>query len=103
MRKAKIFLHGVEAGILIEIIINSTYRFEYLPEYTGTPVSIVMPIEKNVFEFNGFPPFLDGLLPEGFQLEGLIQFKEVEKNDLFKQLMCVGSELVGAITVKEIL
>jgi len=35
-------------------------------------------------------------------LEGLLKIKKIDKDDLFSQLMAVGDELVGVITVKEI-
>ncbi|MFW5877858.1 MAG: HipA N-terminal domain-containing protein, partial [bacterium] len=44
----------------------------------------------------------EGLLPEGIQLEGLLKFNKIDRNDLFSQLMAVGDDMVGAVTVKEI-
>jgi serine/threonine-protein kinase HipA len=62
-----------------------------------------MPIKGKSFKYNGFPPFFDGLLPEGIQLEGLLKIKKIDKNDYFSQLMTVGEDMVGAVTVKEII
>ncbi len=42
-----------------------------------------------------FPPFFDGLLPEGYQLEGLLKFGKFDRNDLFSQLMAIGEDMVG--------
>ncbi|MQY80452.1 MAG: toxin HipA, partial [Bacteroidetes bacterium] len=53
------------------------------------------------FEFDEFPPFFDGLLPEGFQLEALLKQKKIDRDDLFIQLITVGEDLVGAVTIKE--
>jgi serine/threonine-protein kinase HipA len=62
-----------------------------------------MPIKGKSFKYNSFPPFFDGLLPEGIQLEGLLKIKKIDKNDYFSQLMAVGEDMVGAVTVKEII
>lgn len=102
MRKAKIFVNGTEAGMLLELEFGKKYQFSYLGNYTGNPVSLTMPLSQNIYEFDVFPPFFDGLLPEGYQLEGLLKFGKIDRNDLFAQLVAVGNDLVGNVTVKEI-
>ena len=102
MRRAKVYLKGIEAGILIEEKKGQEYLFEYLDQYSGLEVSRTMPIKGKSFKYNRFPPFFDGLLPEGIQLEGLLKIKKIDKNDYFSQLMAVGEDMVGAVTVKEI-
>lgn len=102
MKKAKVYINEVEAGTLTELDFGKKYRFEYQENYKGSPVSLTMPISQSVYEFNTFPPFFDGLLPEGYQLEGLLKFAKIDRNDLFSQLMAVGDDLVGNVTVKEI-
>jgi len=102
MRSAKIFVNGFEAGILTELNFGKKYRFEYFNGYSGTPVSLTMQLNQLVYEFDSFPPFFDGLLPEGYQLDGLLKFGKIDRNDLFSQLVTVGDDLVGNVTVKEI-
>ena len=103
MRKAKVFVKGIEAGMLSEMEPRRKYVFEYLDGYNGLEVSRTMPIDQRKYSFNIFPPFFDGLLPEGYQLEGLLKIKKIDKSDNFSQLIAVGEELIGVITVKEIL
>jgi serine/threonine-protein kinase HipA len=102
MRKAKVFVDGTEAGTLIELDFGKKYRFEYLEDYQGKPVSLTMLLSPKGYEFDTFPPFFDGLLPEGYQLEGLLKIGKLDRNDYFAQLMEVGDDLVGNITVKEV-
>lgn len=102
MRTAKVYVNGQEAGLLKEHIFNKKYSFEYFPEYSGDAVSITMPKQRSTYEFDSFPPFFDGLLPEGYQLDGLLKFRKIDRNDFFSQLMAVGDDLVGNVTVKEI-
>jgi serine/threonine-protein kinase HipA len=101
MRSAKVFVCNVEAGILFEVIFEKEYRFEYKEGYCGYPVSLTMPLLSKIYTFERFPPFFDGLLPEGNQLEGLLKLGKVDLNDHFSQLMLVGNDMVGAVTVKE--
>lgn len=102
MRRAKVYVKSIQAGILTEVEKGKEYLFEYLEAYHGLEISRTMPIRKKSFRFKGFPPFFDGLLPEGIQLEGLLKIKKIDKNDYFSQLMAVGEDMVGVVTVKEI-
>jgi serine/threonine-protein kinase HipA len=102
MRKARIFVRNAEAGTLTELKQGREYAFEYLNDYNGPEISLTMPANVKVYKFDRFPPFFEGLLPEGIQLEGLLKIRKIDNNDLFSQLMAVGEDLVGAVTVKEI-
>lgn len=102
MRKAKVYNFGIPAGELIEMESGHKYKFVYFDEYRGKPISLTMPVNQKEYEFNEFPPFFDGLLPEGVQLEALIRQMKIDKNDFFAQLVQVGKDLVGSVTVEEI-
>jgi serine/threonine-protein kinase HipA len=103
MRKTKVYVKGVEAGILIEIVKGKEYLFEYLDNYNGLEISRTMPVSQKVYKFNKFPPFFDGLLPEGFQLEGLLKIRKIDRADYFSQLMAIGEDMVGVVTIKEVM
>ena len=102
MRKARIYLHGIEAGLLEELLPGKTYRFAYKADYRGDPISLVMHLSRTTYEFADFPPVFEGLLPEGLQLEGMLRRLKIDRNDFFKQLMATGADLVGAITAEEV-
>ncbi len=102
MRRAEVFFHDIPAGILEEIERGKRYRFVYDLEYAGPPVSLTMPVENPTYEFDRFPPFFEGVLPEGPQLEALLRIRKIDRDDLFGQLVAVGADLVGAATVREI-
>ena len=102
MRKAEVFVHGRPAGILEEIKPGRDYRFSYFQEYDGSPVSLTMPVSKEPYLYDRFPPFFEGLLPEGYNLEALLRTYKIDRKDLFGQLMPVGMDMVGAVTVVEI-
>ena len=100
MKRAKVFVDQVFAGILEEVERGKMYRFVYTDDYQGEPVSLLMPVEKKFFEYTVFPPFFDGLLPEGVQLEALLKIGKIDANDFFRQLIKVGHDLVGNVTVE---
>lgn len=103
MRKAKIYVSGEEAGILTEVERSKKYEFEYLVTYQGQSVSLTMPSGEKKYSFDSFPPFFDGLLPEGWQLDNLLKQKKLDRDDYFGQLVIVGQDLVGNVTVEELL
>lgn len=101
MRKAEIFLHEAKAGTLSEVIKNQKYIFEYDNLYSGPAVSVTMSVDQKKYEFDQFPPFFEGLLPEGANLEMLLRTRKIDHNNLFDILLAVGNDTVGAVTVKE--
>lgn len=94
-------MKGAMAGTLTEFRQGKEYVFEYIDGYDGVEVSRTMPTKQKVFEFDRFPPFFEGLLPEGIQLEGLLKIRKVDRRDYFSQLMAIGEDMVGVVTVKE--
>jgi len=99
MRKARVFNHGVYAGELIDSN-DGTYAFNYDEHYHGPAISLTMPVAKKQFVYKQFPPFFDGLLPEGMLLEALLKNAKIDRKDLFTQIVTVGKDLVGSVTVE---
>jgi len=103
MRSARVFFENDFTGQLIEAENGREYSFQYEQGYNGPPISLTMPVQEEPYHFNEFPPFFDGLLPEGFQLEALLRQKKLDRDDKFGQLLIVGADTVGAVTIKEAL
>lgn len=99
MRQAIILTHGKRAGILTEVATND-YNFEYDQNYEGEGVSLTMPTNHKKYGYKSFPPFFEGLLPEGVMLEGLLRIAKIDKKDYFSQLIATGNDLVGSVTVE---
>lgn len=98
MRKAEVYVSDLLAGYLEEH--NEGYKFQYTDAYQGSPVSLTMPLTHRSYQFKEFPPFFEGLLPEGAQLDALLRREKLDRKDLFGQLTTVGGDLVGDVTVK---
>lgn len=101
MRIADVFFNNVKAGQLTQRDEDGKYCFSYDLNYGGPPISVTMPVRSETYRFDSFPPFFDGLLPEGFQLEALLRQRKLDRNDCFGQLLQVGADTVGAVTVGE--
>jgi serine/threonine-protein kinase HipA len=101
MEKACVLVNGNKAGTL-EKLENGKYKFIYNTDYKGAPISLTMPLINKIYEFDKFPSFFEGLLPEGIMLEALLRKYKLDKNDYFGQLIKVGRDVVGAVTIEEI-
>lgn len=101
MRQARVYVNNNAAGVLKETS-ATTYEFIYDDTYQSQPISLTMPTSHRIYEFQRFPPYFEGLLPEGIMLEALLRKFKLDKNDYFGQLLKVGHDLVGAVTIEEI-
>jgi serine/threonine-protein kinase HipA len=100
MRTANVFFQNIYAGRLVEDQDQHQFRFTYEQVYDGAPISLTMPVRVEPYVYDAFPPFFDGLLPEGAQLEALLQQKKIDRGDPFEQLLAIGADMVGAVTVQ---
>lgn len=100
MRSADVFVDGIHAGVLQELEASRRYRFIYDDDYKGGPVSLTMPTQTQIYDFDSFPPFFDGVLPEGVMLDSLLRQAKIDRDDAFSQLILVGEDLVGNVQVR---
>jgi serine/threonine-protein kinase HipA len=98
LRELVVYNHDIKAGVLSED--DGGYRFVYHDDYKGEPVSLTLPVRSEAYEFSSFPPFFEGLLPEGFQLESLLRAKKIDADDYLAQLEEVGQDCVGSVTLR---
>ncbi len=103
MKRANVYVHGLPVGVLEEHSIAGPWKFVYHSEYNGPPVSLTLPVDRQTYDFQTFPAFFEGLLPEGMQLEALLRIRKIDRNDLFSQLTTIGADPVGAVTVEDVL
>jgi serine/threonine-protein kinase HipA len=92
--------HGIPAGHLAELAAVG-WSFTYTTGYDGPRVSLALAVREEPWIFADFPPFLEGLLPEGPQLEAILRKHKIDRGDCFGQLMVVGQDVVGSLTVEE--
>jgi serine/threonine-protein kinase HipA len=99
VRKALVLVNNKPAAIFCQEMKDQKYTLIYFKDYQGPDISLTLPVSSQSFEFKSFPPFFDGLLPEGPQLEGLLKRAKLDRDDYFRQLLAVGEDLVGAVNV----
>ena len=100
-RKAIVVCHGGKAGIIEEI--EGGYRFTYDSEFIkkNKPISVSLPMTKQIYESINLFPFFLGLLPEGWYLDIVIKKLKIDKNDNFGILLATCKETIGAVTIEE--
>lgn len=101
VHRAEVRMNDAMAGYL-EGDGKGSWCFRYAPGYAGQPVSLTLPVREASYPFAAFPAVFEGLLPEGLQLEALLRTHKIDRHDNFRQLITVGQDLVGAISVQEI-
>lgn len=102
MKKAKVLNFGVYAGDFIELEKGKKYQFKYSDDYNGPPVSLTIPLVQREYNYTEFPPFFEGLLPEGIQLDALLRQTKIDRADFFSILLLTGKDLVGSVTLEEV-
>jgi serine/threonine-protein kinase HipA len=102
-RKARVFVSQYLAGVLEEVVCKKQFAFTYVDGYEWAAVSLTMPTFQKTYTFERVPPFFDGLLPEGFMLEALPKIRKNDRDDHMSQALIVGHDMVGNVTVEEIL
>ena len=100
MSRLRVLMHGQPAGVLDERETSRRYRFTYAAEYDGPPISLTMPVRNEPYEFERFPPFFDGLLPEGSLLDALLRQHDLDPGDYMGQLKVAGGDPVGAVSIE---
>ena len=102
-RKAAVFVHDYQAGVLEET--DTGYRFYYLPEYLArpekqvSPVSLTLPLQKEAYESATLFPFFDGLIPEGWLLDVVEKTWKVNPKDRMGLLLASCADTIGNVSI----
>ena len=104
LRKAEVYLYGRLAGNLSED--ENGYRFQYLEEYLSgdspVAVSMLLPLQKEVYLDRMLFPFFDGLIPEGWLLEIAEKNWKLDRNDRMGLLLACCRDCIGAASIREV-
>lgn len=104
-RSARVFYNGQPAGILTKT--GKVYRFAYDELYLlipgSRPVSITMPLRKEVYESELLFPVFVNMLSEGANKRIQCRMLKIDEQDYFGLLLATTiDDSIGPITVKEI-
>lgn len=102
MRKAKILVHDLFAGTLIETI-EGNYEFQYDDSYLEDPktlpVSLTLPKSKQYYAASNLFPFFDGLIPEGWLLDIGAKNWKLNIKDRMGLLLHLCKDCIGNVSV----
>ena len=105
MKQAKIYYKNILAGVLTER--DDGYKFYYLPEYLTSnkakPVTLTMPLRKEVYKSNVLFPFFDGLIPEGWLLDVALRNTDISMLDRMSLLLLCCKDCIGAVSVEPVI
>ena len=103
MKKAKILINNVFAGILTED--ENGYHFSYLTEYLrmegAVALAPTMPLQEEEFEKEVMFPVFDGLIPEGWMLDIVDKNWKINPRDRMSLLLACCKDCIGNISVLE--
>ena len=104
MKRANIYYKHMLAGLLTEG--DDGYEFCYLPEYLALeeakPVSLTMPLRKEVYRSNVLFPFFDGLIPEGWLLDVALRNTDISILDRMSLLLLCCKDCIGAVSAEPV-
>ena len=100
-QRAKIYFNEMFAGVLekSEDGFSFTYDREYLENENAVPISINLPLRKELYTNNELFPFFVGLIPEGWLFELDSKILKIDPNDYFGMLLATCKDCVGAVSV----
>ena len=100
-RRALVRLDGRPVGIFIET--DSGTRFAYDPDWLqqpdAVPVSLVLPLRPEPYEWHGIHPVFENLLPEGWLLGIATTKLKIAPDDGFGLLLATCADCVGAVEI----
>ncbi len=106
MRKCKVFVNGVEAGLLKEELNPRQYTFQYLQEYVERalpPVSLSLPLRYGEYRSNVLFPYFFNILSEGENRALQAALLGIDKDDDFGILLATARyDTPGTVTVSPI-
>lgn len=100
MKSCEIYVNRQLAAVFTEEIPGKKYSLQYLSGYKGKAISLTLPVSSEIYRFDRFPAFFDGLLPEGLQLEHALRIHKIDRSDVFSLLVKLGADTIGHVTVK---
>ncbi len=100
-KSAEVLYNNIRAGIITKT--HSGYEFIYDQDYLGEnrarPISLSMPLSREIYRSRELFPFFEGLLPEGWLLAQTSSVLKIDTNDKFNLLLNIGRDTIGAVSI----
>lgn len=101
MKKARVYMHDAEAGVLTEDENGFTFRYldEYLDSEEAEAISLTLPLRHEEYHDKVLFPFFDGLIPEGWLLNIAENSWKINQRDRMSLLLACCKDCIGAVSV----
>jgi len=101
MGKAKVYMHKIWAGTIIENEEGFTFYYEndYLKSEKPEAISLTLPITDIPYNSKTMFPFFDGLIPEGWLLDIAEENWKLRESDRMGLLMACCRDCIGAVSI----
>ena len=101
-KSARVLYDGILAAILSETDEGYVLKYDeqYLLKPSSKPISLTLPLRKEIYVSKVLFPFFDGLIPEGWLLDIAVTHWKVKANDRFELLLTTCRDTIGAVTVE---
>lgn len=98
----RVLYDGVLAAKLSETDEGYELRYEksWLANAGNPPISFTLPMQEAPFYSKVLFPFFDGLIPEGWLLDIVVDNWKLRSNDRFQILLTACGDTIGAVTVE---
>ncbi len=101
MRKAKVYMHDLWAGTLLENEEGFMFVYEEAFLQTKNPesISLTLPLSTKAYQSATMFPFFDGLIPEGWLLDIAEKNWKIRETDRMGLLMACCKDCIGAVSI----
>jgi serine/threonine-protein kinase HipA len=101
MRQALVYYKDELAGIISEHDEGYTFKYDvaYLENAHAKPISLTLPLTKEVYNSRVLFPFFDGLIPEGWLLNIAVNSWKINTKDRFGLLLKLCKDCIGCVSV----
>lgn len=102
IKKAKVLYDGILAARLSETDdgYELTYEKTWLDDKDAKPISLMLPLQAETYHSKVLFAFFDGLIPEGWLLDIVIDNWKLKANDRFEILVTACRDTIGAVTIE---
>lgn len=102
MRKGKVYVNDVFAGVLKEIPEGFCFVYDddYLLNDDALPICLSMPLSQNAYQSKTLFAFFDGLIPEGWLLNIAERNWKLNRRDRMGLLLACCRDCIGNVTVE---
>lgn len=104
LRMANVYVQDIYAGQIRETDMGYEFEYDevYLDDELSLSISLSLPLQKEIYISKYLFPFFDGLIPEGWLLDVVINNWKVDNRDRFGLLMLSCRDCIGDVHIEPV-